>query len=289
MSKVTLVFEKAGLLTTVQDLGRNGYQQFGVPVGGAMDKQSAKSANWLVGNPENGPLLEITFMGPQISFDGDCQIAITGANISPMLDGVAIEMYKTITVVSGSVLRFGRLVSGCRAYMAIGGTWTLDAWLDSYSAAAFDGKDVTPSSVIDQYSTLVVEERQPITTREILEVPRYGNRVNVRLFRGPEFSEFTPAETEQFIRREYQLTPQSNRMGYRLTPSLDEMKEREEMISSGIIPGTIQITNGGQPIILMADAQTTGGYPRIANVVSDDMDLLAQLKPGDVLTFTLVA
>lgn len=291
MAKTTTFhFLKTGLQTLIQDQGRVGYQSYGVPVSGTIDKKSAALANELVENPADTPVLEITLLGPKIQIEGDCQIAITGADLSPKINNQAIPIYTTINVKSGDTLTFGAIKNGCRAYLAIRGIWQLSKWLNSYSALPYAGKEATPKSVLQKGQQLVIETSSNITEKSIpeQEQPIYNNSQRIRVLPGPEFEEFSPYTIAYFFSRGYKITNESNRMGYRLDGNLIDFKPKREVISSGIIPGTIQITSSGQPVILMADAQTVGGYYRITNVITADMDKLAQLKPGDEVWFSLI-
>lgn len=289
-STVTLHFEKAGLQTLVQDLGREGYRAFGVPIGGAMDRGAARAANWLVGNPPEAPVLEITLMGPRIRISGDCQIALTGADLSAQIDGQAVPRYETVELAGNSVLSFGKARAGCRAYLAVGGEWQVRSWLGSCSASAYAGADLTPDSFPGKDRPIVIKTRRFGEHRRISTEnrPGYPPRLRVRVLPGPEFESFSPYAIGRFFSRGYLLTSDSNRMGFRLDAQIKDFIPNREVISSGVLPGTIQVTNSGQPIILMADAQTTGGYYRLAQVISADMDRLAQLRPGDEVWFSLV-
>ncbi len=290
MSKTKLHFKKAGLQTLIQDQGRVGYQSYGVPVSGVLDKKAASIANELVGNPPENPVIEITLLGPTIEIEGDCQIAITGANLSPKINQKVVPCYTTINVKSGDKLSFGAIKNGCRAYLAIGGAIQIPKWLESYSALPYSGKAATPNSLIEKGTTVTIETVPPISIKNIKEEdqPNYDNQIRVRVLPGPEFEEFSPYTIAYFFSRGYKITNESNRMGYRLDATLIDFKPKREVISSGIVPGTIQITSAGQPVILMADAQTVGGYYRIANVVTEDLNKLAQLKPGDKVWFSLI-
>ncbi len=285
MSKsLILHFNQPGLQTLVQDDGRYGWHHYGVPVSGPMDRFSAYLANWLVGNAIDSACLEITYSGPIIEFSESCQVAWCGADISPTLDGLELPGYQTIDVKAGSVLRFAKLEEGCRVYLAVGGTWQLPKILNSRSAVPYTGDTATPGSVIRKGSELQVRTGNPIQTRTLKKTFfQVGNKA--RVITGPEWSKFSPAEQTFFLCQSFQLSPHCNRLGYRLNPEIEGYESRGEMLSSGIVPGTIQISNSGQPVVLMADAQTTGGYPRIANVIKADLDGLGQLKPGDSLTF----
>lgn len=282
-------FKKAGLLTTIQDQPRLGFQQFGVPLGGAMDLDSAQLANHLVGNQQNNPLLEITLHGPEILVKGAAIIALTGANLTPKINGRKLRMYQTIKVKSGDCITFGKVKNGCRTYLAIAGKWKLKRWLNSTSAASQNGETLTPDSLIKKGRQLVVISNLDIEEKcypKSLQ-PKFYDLIRVEVTKGPEYEKFKPKILNQFFGQVHQISQQSNRMGYRLTESLVGFAPNQEIISSGIIPGTIQITNAGQPIILMKDAQTTGGYWRIGNVIAKDLNKLAQLKPGDKVWFSL--
>ena len=285
-----LHFTKPGLQTLIQDQGRVGGMAFGVPMSGAMDRTAAKMANWLVGNALASPVLEITFMGPKIELKGSGQIAITGANISPLLDGQPIPMYETIAITKSSILNFGRLQNGCRAYLSVGGTWQIASWMGSSSAMVNGGIAITPQSFIKKGSKLSVQAESLVFPRKIPHelIPKNLNNPTVRVLSGPEFEKLPREEIARFFGKKYKISADSNRMGYRLEGSNIPINDAREIISSGILPGTIQLTKSGQPVLLLADAQTSGGYYRIANVISADLDILAQLKPGDSLRFELV-
>jgi len=286
---ITLHFQKAGMLTTVQDEGRMGCQEFGVPIGGAMDKAAAHHANELVGNKLNDPVLEITLLGPIIHFDQPAQIAITGANLSPTLNAEPISLYETINVKAKDQLSFARVINGCRAYLAIGGVWQINQWLNSYSAV-HPNKEVLPDSIILKNSSLNIYGKNfvekivfPLEKRPVLPYPS-----TIPVIHGPEFEQFTHYQIAHFFSQTYTISNDSNRMGYRLQGASLSTSNTPVMISSGIVPGTIQINNAGLPIVLMRDAQTTGGYPRIANVSEKGIDLLAQKKPGEQIRFVLL-
>ncbi|MGW8121871.1 5-oxoprolinase subunit C family protein [Roseivirga echinicomitans] len=285
-----LHFLKSGLQTTIQDLGRHGVQDLGIPINGAMDKASAKLANQLVGNSDDSPVLEITLLGPKIQFEGQCQIAITGATLSAEINGVATSQFKTININHGDVLSFGKPIAGCRAYLAINGKWDIQSWLGSFSASATHTAQTTPDSIIvkDQILEIIRDKEQPIITISETERPSLSNETPIRVYPGSEFNAFSNVEKESFFGDRFSIGQDSNRMGYRLKEALKGYTKKQEVISSGVIPGTVQIVNSGQPIVLMADAQTTGGYPRIANVSSADLDRLAQFKPGDTVRFELI-
>jgi antagonist of KipI len=284
-----LRFIKTGLQTTIQDLGRTGHQHLGIPVGGVMDKRSARLANDLVGNPTEYPLFEITLLGPTIRFEGACQIAITGAMLSPEINGQAIAQNQTIHVNDGDLLNFGKPIAGCRAYFAVRGQWKVPQWLGSCSASTSKGEIATPDSWIKKDAFIEVESDSsilPKTSSETLQLDAL--QIPIKVIPGPEFHLFSNFFVGLFFSKTFTITPDSNRMGYRLTEPIEGYESLGEIISSGVIPGTIQITNAGQAIVLMADAQTTGGYPRLLNLLTPEIDRMAQLKPGDSVRFELI-
>jgi antagonist of KipI len=282
---LTITFLKTGMLTVLQDEGRPGYQYLGIPYGGYLDEPSATIANELVGNPPNRPVLEITLLGPKIEFDRPVQVAISGGNLSPMINNKPVPMYETIDIYQGDVLSFGRVVRGCRSYVAIGGDWIIDACMGSASPLIINERCWNPDSQIGRNSKLKIEIKKPIVPLKwaMKEVPISSA---IRLTKGPEYYQFSKEYIAEFLKQTFMISPNSNRMGLRLDPPIPFDLKSGKMISSGIVPGTVQITPTGQPIVLLNDAQTIGGYPRIANVLKKDMSMLAQAKPGDSINFS---
>lgn len=282
--------QKTGLPTTIQDTGRTGFQAFGVPIGGVMDSISAKIANELVRNLPDAPVLEITLFGPVLKVEGEAIIALTGADLSAKINGQRLPLYELILLKNGDVLSFGQPKNGCRAYLAIAGDWQVKKWLNSASFAPQNGESLTPDSLLKKGNQLKVLPNLIYTKRSYPQAlrPKFLDLVRVRVMPGPEFSLFPKAIIEQFFGKILTISPRFNRMGIQLVEKLVDFAPTQELISSGIIPGTIQITNSGQPIILMRDAQTTGGYWRIGNVISEDLNKLAQVKAGDSVWFSLV-
>jgi antagonist of KipI len=283
-----LHFEKVGLQTSVQDFGRIGHQAFGVPVGGAMDQKSMKQANLLVGNPLNAPVLEITLLGPRIRMEGSGRIAICGADLSAQINGHSLSLNQLIKVDNGDVLKFGRPIKGCRTYLAVGGEWLLSEWLGSKSAA-FYLPDATPESIPIKGSTISIRtsEINQLSEISLFDEEKVVTEYAIRVLPGPEFEAFPRIAIAQFFSQIYKVSNDSNRMGYRLDADWKIEGKRKELISSPIVPGTIQITASGDPIILMRDAQTTGGYYRMVNVIEEDINKVAQIKPGEKLKFVL--
>lgn len=284
-----IIVESAGLLTTVQDSGRYGFQRFGMPVAGAMDIFSLHLANALVGNEPTSACLETTLTGPQIVFKDSGAVAITGADMSPCKNGKPVSQNKTIVVISGDRLSFSGLKNGCRSYIAFAGGIIVPPVMESRSTylrakiGGFEGRALMAGDELplgDVPGKIRIKE----IPREM--IPRYRSSQTLRIIPGPEVRRFELEGIRHFLTCEYRVTDQSDRMGYRLLGrEIEQLSENADIISSGVSFGTIQIPGNGQPIILMADRQTTGGYTRIANIVSLDLTLLAQLKPGDRIRF----
>lgn len=282
---LTLSFLKPGLQTTVQDLGRLGWQEYGVPVSGAMDKKSFNLANYLVSNPPGNPCLEITLLGPEIHFDADGLIAITGAHLSPKINGRTIKLNHPNKIYAGDILSFGKYTSGCRSYLSVHGEWMRERWLGSCSEVPYTN-DVPGLPPPITKNTKIEIKYTGLPEREVTAYIHREQRSSIRIIPGPEYNQFSSQAQQAFFSGSYTISNQSNRMGYRLTEKLKNGIPQEELISSGTVPGTIQVTQSGQIIVLMADAQTTGGYPRFGVVVSEDLDILAQKKPGDKIEFS---
>lgn len=279
---------KAGILTTVQDLGRFGFQQYGMPVSGAMDMYSLKLANSLVGNHLNEACLEITAIGPTIEFDSDTFIAICGADMQAQINGNDCEMYKTIEVKRGDVLSFKGLKNGFRTYIAFAGGIDVPVVMGSKSTylrgkmGGFEGRALKNGDQLQLGKNSNKLEIKQISKEHI---PEYKKSFIARIIPGPESNYFTVQALADFLKSEFVLSNHCDRMGYRLTGKTIMHKTTSEIISSGIAFGTIQIPPNGEPIIMMADRQTTGGYPRIATIISIDLPYLAQLQAGDMIRF----
>ncbi len=286
MSDLIVEVVKPGLFSTLQDQGRMGFQAFGVPVSGALDRKSASLANWLVGNDMDQPVIEITVLGPDLTFSSAGQLALTGANLHPLLNGNPIPQNQTINFGAGAELTFGKSCNGCRSYLAISGEWKVERWLGSACAVPYT-ENLLTTSRLQKEQQITIENRVSTEIRFCEDTSLEKGCVDIRILQGPEFSLFTDEALNNFLEVEHIISKDVNRMGMRLKTRI-EFCGSTEMISAGVIPGTIQIARSGQPIVLLADAQTTGGYPRIANVISVDMDLLAQCRPGDTVRFHLV-
>ncbi len=278
-----------GLYDTLQDEGRPGYQSQGVPLGGAMDRQAAALANQLVGNPLHTPVIESTLLGPSVRFHGPAQIALTGARIHPKLNGQAIPTYSTVSAAPGAVLTVGGMQSGCRAYLAVRGAWQVRKWLGSCSPPPYPSDLLTPESRLKPGQRLQVQAYSAIAARSIdpEDQPDFPEAPTINLFPGPEWAAFSPAAAALLQSQPFTITKDANRMGLRLQENLPDTSRLPSLLSSAVLPGTVQVPPSGHPIILMADAQTTGGYPRMAQARAHDLPVLAQCRPGDQIRFRL--
>ncbi len=276
-----------GLLTTIQDLGRWGYGQYGMPVAGAMDHDAMRLGNILLGNPENAPVMEITILGPTISFDHRIHFALTGGDLQPFLNSHPISLWSVHLARPGDQLSFGGASSGCRAYLAVAGSFDVPYVMGSASTylrgklGGYNGRALQAGDV------LVTKPTSHPTLADLAlsddEKPRY--RDVIRVIPGPQDDAFTQEGLKTFLSAEYTVSHQADRMGCRLEGPMIMHKNSADIISDGIAPGAIQVPAHGTPIIMLADHQTTGGYTKIATVISVDIPSVAQKKPGDTLRF----
>ena len=285
-----------GLLTTVQDKGRFGYQKFGVPAAGAMDKYSLNVANLLVGNHRNTEALEVTALGPTIKFHTANTFAVSGAPFPNMkLDGRKIENNRAYVAEEGSVLEMGACSSMFRAYVAFHGGLVANEVMGSkstYIKAGLGGIEGRPLQNGDRIAFCAPNARlNNMIFRHVDNkyAPAYSDHPTVRAMLGPQDNYFTQRGIDTFYSSEFTVTPSSDRMGYRLEGPEIERKPHTtgNIISDGIPLGAVQIPDKN-PIIMMTDRQTTGGYTKIAVVINVDIPLIAQLKAGDTVRFTPV-
>ena len=279
-----------GLHTLIQDAGRPHYRSYGMPLSGVLDTDAYRLANWLVGNTKQEAVLEITLKGPVLKFHSAAIIGITGADLQPLLNGKPVPTNQTLSVPKDAVLQFGKCITGCRAYLAFSGGLCLPKMMGStatYTEAKVGGLSGVPLQKGDCI---------PLGNPKAFQLRKVPSRLHckatktlaVRVLPGPENTLFDKESLVSFETSEYRIATASNRMGYRMEGSVLQTFQPVNLLSSGIVPGTIQVPPNGQPIVLLADAQTTGGYPRIANVISADLSFLAQQKPGDFLRFRMV-
>ena len=283
---VTIV--KPGLLTTIQDAGRWGHQSVGVPVAGPMDSFSHRLANLIVGNVASAAALEATVTGPELRIEAETMLAISGADLSATLDGNALPHNTAVRCVAGGVLRFGDRRAGARAYIAFDGGIGTEPVLGSRATHVLSGLGGIGGRALKAGDQIPLQPpiASPPTKRAIRAVGTGGARLRVLL--GPQDDFFTPAAVETLQKTRFTITAQSDRMGYRLAgrERIERVPERE-MISDATFAGAIQVPPSGDPILLMADRATAGGYPQIATVITADLPLAGQLAPGDWVEFQL--
>ena len=279
---------KPGFFTTVQDLGRFGYLEFGVPLSGAMDEFSIRVANMLVRNDQGDACLEVTMLGPELEAVRDTLIAVAG-DIAFQINGHEAEMWQTIRVKNGDTILFGKVKTGCRAYLAVRGGIDVPTVLGSRSTyvrgeiGGMQGRPLKAEDYIEGFDTSHSVDQLLSLPKEF--IPDFGAQINADVLLGPQQESFTQEGIETFLSNSYNVTIESDRMGYRLDGPIIQRSEQVDTISDAILPGSIQVPADGQPIVTMRDAQTTGGYPKIATVISSDLHILGQAKPGDRISF----
>lgn len=294
-----------GLQSTIQDLGRHGYQKYGVIVSGAMDAYAMRLANIAVGNNENEGVLEITMIGPSLELEKGTLISITGGNISPTINGKKIPMGRPVYLKEDCVLNFGACIAGCRSYLAVAGGFEVPKVMESKSTylraqfGGFNGRPLKKGDILNigdksVAAIKIIEKLQEITQTGEFVAPSWyigdstvenSNSTIIRVFKDRQFDNISDESINKFFNSEFNVDNKSDRMGYRLCGEKIELKERLEMISEEVSVGTIQIPPDGNPIILLADRQTTGGYPKLAHVASVDIQKIVQLKPNSKIKF----
>jgi len=287
--------QKGGLLTTVQNLGRQGFRRFGINPNGAMDKQAVRLINILLGNDETEAVLEMHFPASVLEFEEDALISLGGADFRASLDNNEIENWRPHFIKKGSVLELKKRVFGSRAYLAVKGGFVIETWLESSSTnliakiGGFAGRALQKNDRLF-FNQRTKDKRQrtnyKISNSLILSYEKSPTKV--RVIGGAEFELLTAVHEQTFLAQNFTISRESDRMGFRLTGEPLFLIENQELISSAVDFGTIQLLPDGQLIILMADHQTSGGYPRLAHVVSADLPILAQLSANDKISFEMI-
>ncbi|MBV6644488.1 MAG: biotin-dependent carboxyltransferase [Cyclobacteriaceae bacterium] len=282
---------KPGFLTTIQDMGRMRYLANAVPISGVMDRRSATLANWLVGNSPNQAVLEVTMHGLHLRFNANTRVGLSGADLSPSINGRLVDQSRSIEIKPGDRLEFNRTKSGMRSYLAVPDGWQVAEVLDSkstYLPGKFGGFYGRPLQKGD-FMVMPSYKTNASSTRSVSNVFNryYPRQMTLRVVKGPEFSQLATTSQDLITQSNFVVTSESNRMGYRLKgPQLKAKVSKIE--PSAMIRGTVQLPPLGNPIVLLADAQTTGGYPRVLNVISPDIDNLVQIPPGGKVRFQLI-
>jgi biotin-dependent carboxylase-like uncharacterized protein len=274
------------MITTVQDLGRPGFMKTGFTESGVMDKRSAVVANTLCGNDFNAPVLEMTVTGICCDFIHDTYFCISGGNFSPSLNGVPIKNNKPYLAPAGSKLTMGKAVSGIRTYLAVSGGFAVPLVMGSASTnmkigvGGLEGRKLKAGDILETGGFKSAPDLKKEVQKDV-----YPNEITVRAVPGPQDDMFTDTDLKLFFSQIYCVSPFFDRMGIRLNGISLKGKDGMDIISDGIAFGSVQISRNGQPIILMADHQTTGGYAKIATVISADLPKLAQAKGNDRIRF----
>ena len=285
---------EGGFYTTVQDLGRYGFQRYGVPVSGAMDVYALRLANILLGNEEDCAALEMTLIGPKLEFLEDTTIALSGANLAPRLNGHPAPMWRAFRVRRGSLLTFDGPMVGKQTYLALPGGIDVPLQMNSRSTyvraglGGYKGRTLQTGDRISAIRQCDNQRPNPATIPDEL-VPQRLDERPLRVVMGPQFDAFTPEGIAAFFSGVYTVSQQSDRVGHRLEGPPIAHGRGADIVSDGIPFGAVQITGDGQPVILMADRGTTGGYTKIAAVIAVDIPKLTQTLPGNTVTFHAVS
>lgn len=285
-----LIVEHGGLFTTVQDLGRPGYRRFGLPRGGAMDPLALRVANLLLGNSQGAAVLECTFPGPRLVAAGRISVALGGADFSPALNGRPAPMWTALALREGDVLRFERPRTGQWCYLAVPGGIDIPAALGSRATYVRGSLGGYGGRRLERGDRLSAARRSPAALLSLpaQQWPPVGGDCDVRVVLGPQDEYFTEEALAVFSGGVYQISPEMDRLGYRLDGPPLAHRARAELLSDGLIPGAIQVPSGGQPIVIMPDGPTTGGYPKIATVLGPDLRRLAQARRTETIRFRRV-
>lgn len=276
---------KPGFYSSIQDIGRIGGQAFGVPVSGTMDAYAGKLANALLGNKSEVAVLEITMTGATFEFNCSTLICITGADMNPNLNKIQIRNNKVVHIKEGDVLSFGKLNRGFRAYLAVFGGFKAKRVMGSYSMY----RGITEQTNIKKGDALDINVISPTTynTNASLRVKSdYINDITIEVFKGPEFQLLTEIQQNKLLNSEFTISKNNNRMAYQLNDKL--VNNLKPIITSPVLPGTVQLTPSGTLIILMRDCQTTGGYPRVLQLKNMAINVLSQKFTGNNIRFKLI-
>lgn len=271
-----------GLFSSIQDLGRFGYQKFGVPQSGVMDRYAMRICNLILGNPEDTSVMEITLQGPQLKFHVPASVCISGADLSPSVNGEAIQQNEIIELGQGAILKFGARRSGCRAYLGISGRFLEESLMGSKSW--YEG--LTADFRLKKGMRLCFESEiiRNTQTHSALKIDEdYLSSDVIEAYAGPEFERLSKEQAEKLLSSSFKTDKNSNRMAVQLKESLEN--ELKPITTGPVLPGTVQLTPSGKIIILMRDCQTTGGYPRVLQLSEYGQQVLAQRLPGEKINF----
>jgi antagonist of KipI len=297
---MSVLIIKQGLLDTMQDGGRYGYQHLGINPGGAMDLVAATVANMLAGNDVEEAVIELHFPASSFLFEDDCMISLSGADFHATINNEPIPVNAAVIVSKGSVLQFTHYRQDARCYLAAHGGWDIDYWQNSYStnikaaAGGYKGRALKKNDLLHLKTAQFIFSAHIENGFVILPVnadisPVYRSSQKVRCLKGNEYSWLSNDAKELFESSVFYITVHSDRMGYCLHGENLKTSNNKQLISSAVTRGTVQLLPSGELIILMADHQTTGGYPKIAHVISADISKLAQMLPNESIQFQLTS
>ena len=274
-----------GFFTSVQDEGRFGYGKFGVPTSGAMDRYSAKLANHILSNKDNDALLEITLGRCNLLFNSQAIISISGADFSPEINNQKVRLNTSIAIHQGDILTFNKPTYGVRCYLAVKGGFQTEVVLNSRSF--YEG--ITPQNRVKKNDELAIKSYDISLIKSVSSVkvqPSHFKCTTIEVYTGPEYNLLNDIQKEQFSKTLFTISKENSRMGYRLQEHIEN--DLGSLLTSAVLPGTVQLTPSGKLIILMRDCQVTGGYPRILQLTESSINNLAQKTTGDTFTFKIV-
>ena len=272
-----------GLYSSIQDEGRESFQKYGVPVSGCMDSKSSNFANSLLNNPKNAALIEATQFGPKILFDVSTYISITGAKMNPLINNKKVSMNKAVNINKGDILKLGHSKNGLRSYIAIKDGIKSELLLGSRSF--YNG--ISPKFKLEKGDEFkIVSFNEKLNTFSKINLKNTYESKYILVFKGPEYNNLSLGEKNFLLNNSFTISNENNRMAYKLKEKLKN--KLKSIITSPVLPGTIQLTPGGEIIILMKDCQVTGGYPRIFQLEEESINHIAQKKTNDIVNFKIV-
>ena len=276
---------KSGLYSSIQDLGRFEYENYGVPVSGSMDQFSSVLSNKLLGNKDNDAVMEITMVGPILKFLKETRICITGADISPSINENSIDVNSIYQIKKGDILKFGKLKYGLRSYLSVSGGFLSKRIMNSRSMYS----NITKYSRINKGDSLKIKNLKNINTNRTKINVNYLEHFKsniIEVFKGPEYNELTKKQKQVLLNKTFSISNNNDRMAYQLNESFDNILN--SIITSLVLQGTVQLTPSGKIIILMRDSQTCGGYPRILQLSKKSINKLSQKHMGNRIKFKLI-
>jgi biotin-dependent carboxylase-like uncharacterized protein len=273
-----------GIYSSIQDFGRSGFAHIGVPISGVMDSYATKTGNQLLHNNLEEAVIEITFGGCKFRFEKKLKICLTGASFTPTIDGEKVSMNSVLEVEKGTVLSFGKKTFGVRTYLSVQGGISSEVVLNSKSFY----KGITEDFILKKADQIIINSTKSENKNTLSKIKisqHHFNTNNIKCLKGPEFYLLTKMQQEQLIGAQFLISNDNNRVGYRLEELFKN--QLKPILTSGVLPGTVQLTPSGKLIILMRDCQVTGGYPRVLQLTEEAINILAQKSTKDKIQFEL--